>query len=290
MRFALFGNNYQAKKSLYVQYILDLLHQKKAEIFIESAFYNYIHQTLHINSTITRIFDNSDFEADIAISIGGDGTFLKAASYVRDKNIPILGINTGRLGFMADISPSEIRSAIDMLYCRNYIIEERSVIQVSKDDLAFKGYPFALNEIAVSKRDISSMISIDAYINKDFLTTFQTDGLILSTPTGSTGYSLSAGGPILEPRSRTFVLTAVAPHSLNVRPIVLCDNVEIKLIVKSRSHNFLVAIDGRSETCEEGTQLTLKRAPYSIKIIKEANKRFFDTLREKLMWGADQRL
>ena len=289
MRFALFGNNHQTQKSCFIPQIIDLLQQRGADIFIESDFYHYIHETMQIQMDSTHVFDGIHFDADIAISVGGDGTFLKAASYVRDKQIPILGINTGRLGFMADASPYEIDTTIDILYKKEYVTEERSVIQVSKEGEAFQEYPFALNEVAILKRDRSSMISVNTYINNDYLTTYQTDGLILCTPTGSTGYSLSSGGPILVPCARNFVLTAVAPHSLNVRPIVLCDDVEITMTVESRSHNFLVAIDGRNETCEEGARLTLRRAPYTIQIIKGNNKRFFDTLRKKLMWGADQR-
>ena len=227
--------------------------------------------------------------ADQVVTIGGDGTFLKAASRVGKKNIPILGINTGRLGFLADISPEEMEETIDEIYNNHYKVEERSVLQLKCDDEKLMASPYALNEIAVLKRDSSSMISIHTAINGAHLTTYQADGLVIATPTGSTAYSLSVGGPVIVPHSKTIAITPVAPHSLNVRPIVICDDWEITLDVESRSHNFLVAIDGRSESCKETTQLTISRADYSIKVVKRFNHIFFDTLRNKMMWGADVR-
>ena len=225
----------------------------------------------------------------MVISIGGDGTFLKAASRVGKKNIPILGINTGRLGFLADISPAEMEATFEEIYAGHYTVEERSVLQLICEDKHLQCSPFALNEIAVLKRDSSSMISIRTAINGAFLTTYQADGLIIATPTGSTAYSLSVGGPIIVPHSKTIAITPVAPHSLNVRPIVIRDDWEITLDVESRSHNFLIAIDGRSETCKETTRLTIRKASYAIKVVKRYDHIFFDTLRSKLMWGADTR-
>ena len=221
----------------------------------------------------------------MVISIGGDGTFLKAARRVGNKGIPILGINTGRLGFLADVSPEEMEETIEEVYQNHYTVEERSVLQLLCDDKHLQNSPYALNEIAILKRDSSSMISIRTAINGAHLTTYQADGLIIATPTGSTAYSLSVGGPIIVPHSKTIAITPVAPHSLNVRPIVICDDWEITLDVESRSHNFLVAIDGSSETCKETTRLTIHRADYSIKVVKRFNHIFFDTLRTKMMWG-----
>ena len=225
----------------------------------------------------------------MVLSIGGDGTFLKAASRVGKKEIPILGINTGRLGFLADILPDQMEDAFDEIYQGNYLAEPRRVLKLTCNGHVLKGYPYGLNEIAVLKRDTSSMITIHAYINGEPLNVYQADGLVISTPTGSTGYSLSVGGPILVPQSGTISLTAVAPHSLNVRPIVIRDDWEITLDVESRSHNFLIAVDGRSETCREGTRLTIKRADYYVRIVKRCHHSFFNTLREKMMWGMDGR-
>lgn len=289
MKFALFGNTYQAKKSLHAERLCRLLQSHGAELCISREFYDFLTRDMHLGIPQAELFDDGDFGADMVISLGGDGTFLKAASRVGSKGIPILGINTGRLGFLADISPEEMEDTFNEVYARRYRIEERSVLQLKCDHPRLSQEPYALNEIAVLKRDSSSMISIHACVGGMPLATYQADGLIVATPTGSTAYSLSVGGPIISPDSKTIALTPVAPHSLNVRPIVLCDDREITLDVESRSHNFLVAIDGRSESCKETTRLTIAKAAHTVKVVKRVNHRFFDTLRNKMMWGADVR-
>ena len=226
---------------------------------------------------------------DYVISMGGDGTFLEAANKVGDREIPILGINMGRLGFLADVLPSEIETTLDHVLRGDHIIEDHTVIKLETNGETVECNPFALNDIAVLKRDSASMISIRAYVNGDFLVNYQADGLIIATPTGSTAYSLSNGGPIIVPQSGSLCITPVAPHSLNIRPIVINDTSVIELEVCSRSHNFLVAVDGRSMKMAEETRLTICKAPYTIKLIKLKSQRYFSTLHEKLMWGADTR-
>ena len=289
MRFALFGNTYQAKKSFHAELLFRLLKQHKAELCICREFYDFLTRDVRLSLPRLELFDDDRFQADMVISLGGDGTFLKAASRVGSKGIPILGINTGRLGFLADISPEEMEETFNELYDHRYRIEERSVLQLTCDHPRLMREPYALNEIAVLKRDSSSMITIRASVGGMPLATYQADGLIVATPTGSTAYSLSVGGPIIAPDSKTIALTPVAPHSLNIRPFVICDDREITLDVESRSHNFLVAIDGRSESCRETTRLTIAKAAHTIKVVKRVNHRFFDTLRNKMMWGADVR-
>lgn len=289
MKFAIFGNTYQARKSSHAETLFKLLAKHGAEVYVCRDFHTFLHSDLKLNVKTTGLLDDNDFDVDMVISIGGDGTFLKAARRVGNKGIPILGINTGRLGFLADISPEEMEATFDEIHQGSYTVEERSVLQLICNDKRLHDSPYALNEIAVLKRDSSSMITIHTAINGKYLTTYQADGLIVATPTGSTAYSLSVGGPIMVPHSNTVVITPVAPHSLNVRPIVICDDWEITLDVESRSHNFLVAIDGSSETCKETTRLTIRRADYSIKVVKRFNHVFFDTLRSKMMWGADNR-
>lgn len=289
MRFAIFGNTYQAKKSSHAAILFEILRQRGAEVYICREFYHFLSSDLKLDIRPDKLFDGGNFMADMVISIGGDGTFLKAASRVGNKGIPILGINTGRLGFLADISPEEIEETFDEIYSGRYSVEERSVLRLFCEDKHLQSSPCALNEIAVLKRDSSSMITIHTAINGAYLNTYQADGLVIATPTGSTAYSLSVGGPIMVPHSNTIAITPVAPHSLNVRPIVVRDDWEITLDVESRSHNFLVAIDGRSESCKETTQLTIRKADYSIKVVKRFNHIFFDTLRSKMMWGADGR-
>lgn len=289
IKLALFGNVYQAKKSSSVQQLIQLLKKHQVKLFVETEFYNYLTKTLQIDLQPDGLIDYNNFDTDVAISMGGDGTFLETARRVGNKEIPILGINTGRLGFLADISQQEMEAALNDFFNGNYKIEERRLIQVQSEEAPLKGYPYALNEVAVLKRDNSSMISIRVEINGEYLTTYQADGLIINTPTGSTGYALSVGGPIIMPQAGIFGITPVAPHSLNMRPLTLKDEAEITLEVESRSHNFLVAIDGRSESCREGTRLTLKKAPYRIKVFQRKEHSFFNTLRNKLMWGADIR-
>ena len=289
MKFALFGNTYQAKKSAHVIRLLSILKQYNAVVYINREFYHFLVDEQNMDIQAAGVFDGNDFEADMVLCMGGDGTFLKAASYVGNKNIPILGINTGRLGFLADVSPEEMEDTFKDIYNHNYKVEDRSVLQVISNGQPLKGYPCGLNEIAILKRDSSSMIAIHTSINGAYLTTYQADGLVIATPTGSTAYSLSIGGPVIVPHSNTIAITPVAPHSLNVRPIVINDEWEITLDVESRSHNFLIAIDGRSETCREGTRLTIRKADYNIKVVKRPNHVFFHTLRDKMMWGADGR-
>lgn len=239
--------------------------------------------------SIFSIQNSVDDDIDFVISLGGDGTFLKAASRVGDRQIPIIGVNMGRLGFLADILPSEIEEALTNVLEGKYTIEDHTVIQAEAIGGEFEGSPFALNDIAVLKRDSASMISIKARINGDFLVTYQADGLIVTTPTGSTAYNLSNGGPIIVPQSGSLCITPVAPHSLNIRPIVINDDVTIDLEVESRNHHFLVAVDGRSNKMAEGTKIIIRKAPYAVKIVKQNGQRYFSTLREKLMWGADTR-
>lgn len=289
LRFALFGNTYQEHKSAHVTHLLEILRRRKAQICISNEFYDFLRNHTKADLSGLDVFEGNNFSADMVLSIGGDGTFLKAASRVGKKEIPILGINTGRLGFLADVLPDQMEDAFDEIYQGNYLAEPRRVLKLTCNGHVLKGYPYGLNEIAVLKRDTSSMITIHAYINGEPLNVYQADGLVISTPTGSTGYSLSVGGPILVPQSGTISLTAVAPHSLNVRPIVIRDDWEITLDVESRSHNFLIAVDGRSETCREGTRLTIKRADYYVRIVKRCHHSFFNTLREKMMWGMDGR-
>ncbi|MBQ0072917.1 MAG: NAD kinase [Prevotella sp.] len=290
LRFAIFGNEYQAKKSQAVFKIIALLQQKEAEIYVDKPFYEFITEGQHMEVSVNGVFEGDDFSADFAISMGGDGTLLKTASRVDAKNIPIIGVNIGRLGFLADVNPSEIETAMAAVFKGEYRVFEHTVIKIETEEGdTVVGSPYALNDIALLKRDHASMISIRASVNDEFLMTYQADGLIVTTPTGSTAYSLSNGGPIIAPGTGTMCLTAVAPHSLNVRPIVVPDSSVITLKVESRSHSFLAAVDGRSTSMHDGTVVKISKAPYSARIVRFSERRYFATLREKMMWGIDQR-
>lgn len=290
LKFAIFGNTFHATKSASIGQVIDVLRRTSSVIAMEAEFYQYVRSTLKIDFQPDEIINDKEFDASFAISVGGDGTFLKTAANVGNKGIPIIGINTGRLGFLADVLPKDIESCIEALKHGDYFIEHRSVLRVSDSKNSLSIFPYALNEVAILKHDNSSMIGIRTLIDGNYLTTYQADGLILSTPTGSTGYSLSVGGPIVSPTSRSVVLTPVAPHSLNVRPIILDDNITIRLSVQSRNHNFLASIDGRSQSFPDDVELMIRRAPYPINLVKRHNNHFFETLRHKLLWGADKRI
>lgn len=289
LRFSLFGNEYQPKKSAALHNILTYLHNKRAEIYIDRAFYSFLATGHYAGLEVSGVFDSNNFDADYVISLGGDGTFLKAATRVGPKQTPIIGVNMGRLGFLADVLPSEAELALDAIYSGQYTIENHTAIMVQTEGELIVGCPYALNDIAVLKRDNASMISIHTSINGQHLVTYQADGLIVATPTGSTAYSLSNGGPIIVPQTGSLCLTPVAPHSLSIRPIVLSDDSVVTLRVESRSHNFLIAIDGRSEKLVESTTVTIRKAPFPVRIVKHNGQRYFASLREKMMWGADIR-
>lgn len=288
-RCAIFGNTYQPKKCEAVQKLFDALSSLGIVPLIDKSFFDYLKDEMHAIIPEHQLITDDAFDADIAVSMGGDGTFLTTAMRVGEKQIPILGINTGRLGFLADFSLDDITQTFENFLAGRLRTEQCNVLQVECSEGQMKGYPFALNEVAVLKRDNSSMISIRVDLDGEYLTTYQADGLIVNTPTGSTGYALSVGGPVMLPGSQSIGLVPVAPHGLTVRPLSLPDNLEVTLTVESRSHNFLVAIDGRSESCQDTTKLTIRKAPYQVIVLKRPETTFLHTLRTKLLWGSDTR-
>lgn len=288
-RFAIFGNEYQIHKSAAIEQVLHSLKRRQAEVYVDKAFYDFLTSERKLCIHVDGVFEDNSFDADYVISMGGDGTFLKAAMRVGAKLIPIIGVNTGRLGFLADVLPDGFDDALEAICRGDYTIEEHTALQIETDGEHIAGNPFALNDVAVLKRDNASMISIHTSVNGEHLITYQADGLIISTPTGSTAYSLSNGGPIIIPHTGIFCLTPVAPHSLNIRPVVIDDNSIVKLRIESRSHNYLAAIDGRSERLSDSTTVTVSKAPFHIRIVKRKGQKAFASLREKMMWGADNR-
>ena len=246
---------------------------------------------LRFKNKVSTFRDHEDLKnkADILFSIGGDGTLLKATSYIRDSDIPIMGINTGRLGFISSIALDQIDEAVNDLLKKNYTINKRTLLRLDTTNNLFKNKNFALNEVAIVKKDTSSMIKIDAYVNDEFLNTYWADGLIVSTPTGSTGYSLSCGGPIIMPGSNNIIITPIAQHNLNVRPIVINDNSIIKLKVEDRDQLALVSLDSCSRAFDSSVELTIKKADFRINLIEPQGNTFTSTIRSKLMWGSDKR-
>ncbi|HCD78172.1 MAG TPA: NAD kinase [Prevotella sp.] len=291
LRFAIFGNIYQADRSNGIQHLLHLLEQRRAEVSMERAFFDYLSKTRGVALDGVTPFNEDDFEADFVVSMGGDGTLLRSAYCVGDRCIPIIGVNMGRLGFLAGVGVDDIEEVLDSLYYGEYTVDCLAMVQVETtlgngEDVSDR----ALNEVAVLKRDNASMITIRTSINGEYIVTYHADGLIISTPTGSTAYSLSNGGPIMVPHTGVLCLTPVAPHSLTARPLVVPDSAVITLEVESRTHNFLVAADGRSSKYDESQILTISRSPFDAHIVKPKSKTYFSTLRQKMMWGADTRV
>ena len=289
MKIAIFGNPSADKTCGHEQQLFSLLQSLGDEIAVESRYYRFLTKEMGWDIPYDSVIEGDDFQADAVISIGGDGTFLRTATRVGSKGIPMVGVNTGRLGFLADITTDRITDAITRIHNGDYTLEERNLLQISMEGLPQGHTPYALNDIAILKHDISSMIQVATSVGGTPMITYQADGLVVDTPTGSTAYSLSVGGPIIAPGTNVICLTPVAPHSLTMRPLVLPAGETIHLDVSSRSHSFLVSIDGNSFSCPEHTAIEISRAPFRINVIKPAKGDFFATLREKMFWGTDSR-
>ena len=289
MKIAVFGNIYRTVILSHIKVLFEYFKEKGVILLLDNELYAFVRESGECSMEHIEIIETDDFTADLALSIGGDGTFLNTAARIGRKQIPILGINTGRLGFLADVQSELILPALDTILSHQYLIEDRTLLFVETTDGEEFDYPYALNEVSVLKQDSSSMISINASVNGQMVHTYQADGLVVSTPTGSTAYSMSVGGPLVVPQAQNFILSPVASHSLNVRPLIVPDSWTIELEVNSRSHCFLVALDGRSKVLEQKTKLRITKADFTVKVIKQLNHTFFDTLKDKLMWGVDKR-
>lgn len=291
MKVIIFGNKFRKDIANYTMRLIYALQESGfKDIIIEKDFAKYMSDSGFDTSFASKkIEEGEDFTADIAFSVGGDGTFIRSSAKIGKKEIPILGINAGRLGFLADVHGEDIETAVAEIAKHQYTIEDRTLLRLHTKEKAYTDFNYALNEIAVLKQDSSSMITIHAWVNGKFLNSYQADGLLVATSTGSTAYSLSVGGPIIVPQSNSLIITPVAPHSLNVRPLIIPDDWEIELQVESRNKHFLIALDGRNNVFDHKTKLTIKKASFNVKAIKRENNDFFNTLRSKLMWGSDNR-
>ena len=292
MKIAVYGPLYNERSKSTIKILIEYLKNRSVDVFFEKDFYESVLKisNIDIESFSCDTFKSLDNSFDLLISIGGDGTILRAITYVKDLNIPIVGINTGRLGFLATIPMNKVEKALDEIFEGNYRISKRSLlaITVGEGEAVFD-LNFALNEITVSRKNTTSMISVETWLDEEYLTSYWADGLIVSTPTGSTGYSLSCGGPVIMPESDSFVLTPIAPHNLNARPLVISSNKIIKLKVSGREDEHLVSLDSRIKTLPNNTTITIQKAPFNMHMIELKDERFIETLRKKLLWGADQR-
>lgn len=293
MKIAIYGQYYHNSTHESIEILLEVLSKKDVAVFIENDFFNIIK---HESKQPSKLDDFDTFESlddsySLLISIGGDGTILRAITYVRDLSIPIVGINTGRLGFLATIQTNQIESAVENIIKGNYKISERTLlcVETKPENKELIETNFALNEIAVSRKNTTSMITVETHLNSEYLTSYWADGLIISTPTGSTGYSLSCGGPVITPETDSFVLTPIAPHNLNARPLVIPDDTEIQLKVDGREEHYLISLDSRIATLHNSTIVTIKKADFEIKMVELLQESFIDTLRKKMLWGEDKR-
>ena len=292
MKIAVYGPLYNERSKSTIKILIKYLKTQNADVFFEKDFYESVlkNSNIDIESFRCDTFKSLDTSFELLISIGGDGTILRAITYVKDLNIPIVGINTGRLGFLATIPMNTVEKALNEIFDGNYRISKRSLLAISIDEgEAVFDLNFALNEITVSRKNTTSMISVETWLDDEYLTSYWADGLIVSTPTGSTGYSLSCGGPVIMPESDSLVLTPIAPHNLNARPLVISSNKIIKLKVSGREDEHLVSLDSRIKTLPNNTTITIQKAPFNMHMIELKDERFIETLRKKLLWGADQR-
>jgi len=290
-KIALYGKNFSEDFNVNIRSLFDIFRKHKAELYIFEDFASFLSQQSlvapHEFATFSD-YNNLPAGTDFLFSFGGDGTFLETIKIVKGLNIPVIGINTGRLGFLANISRDEICISVEDLFQGNYTLEERTMIRMKSSKSIHEDFSFALNEITVHKFG-AGMISVITELDGEYLNSYWADGLIISTPTGSTAYSMSVGGPIVLPESRNFIISPVAPHNLSVRPLIVPDSKTISLRVKSRADRFLVSIDSRTHEVENDITLYLEKAPYSLKLVKFKGTSFYNTLRHKLMWGVDKR-
>lgn len=294
MKFALFGSTFPDRTSKaedQIYGVCEAIKQHPVELYLPEKFFRSLPR--HIRKKINPLCEvfGTLPPVDMVVSVGGDGTFLRTAATVGDSGIPVLGINTGRLGFLAAINYNDVGETLQEIMDRSYRVEERTLLKMTTDRSSMPfGYNIhALNEVAILKQDTASMLSIHAYINNEYLTSYQADGLVVATPSGSTAYSLSIGGSILSPTTPSLILSAIAPHNLTSRSLVVDDNSRISLKVESRSHTFLVSLDGQSQVFDEKIGIEIRKADYTLKVVKRIGHTFFETLRDKLMWGADVR-
>ncbi|MEK6151891.1 NAD kinase [Flavobacteriaceae bacterium 3-367] len=292
MKVAIYGQTYKDNAVSPVLELLEELEKESAEVYLEEDFYKLLSRSAKVvpYKTFTEK-KGLDTSFDMFVSFGGDGTILRAATYVRDLGIPMVGVNTGRLGFLSTFKKEEVRKVVREFVAGAYTVVERSLVEVRTDyDIPeFRELNFALNEITVSRKDTTSMITVETYLNDEYLTSYWADGLIVATPTGSTGYSLSCGGPVITPTAKSLILTPIAPHNLNARPLVISDDTVIRLKVSGREEHHLVSLDSRIATLENGMEITVQKADFTIKLIEYTSESFLKTLRNKLLWGEDRR-
>ncbi|MEO5944841.1 MAG: NAD kinase [Ferruginibacter sp.] len=291
MRIAIYSRGVENQQLQDISLLLSELEKHNAEPVFFQDFFNQFYSAVNIETKYSTFNSSADLDLsiDCMISLGGDGTLLDTVTLVKDTGIPVLGINYGRLGFLANIGKEELHTAIEALVNRKYVLDKRTLLHLDADVPVFKDIPYALNEFSLHKKDSSPMIKIHTYLNGEFLNTYWADGLIVATPTGSTGYSLSCNGPVVFPDSASFVITPVAPHNLNIRPIIVPDNTIVSFEVEGRTDGVLITLDSRRELVPKEIELAVKKETFGINLIRLNENNFLQTLRNKLSWGLDKR-
>ena len=293
MKIAIFGQFYQNTTAPIIERLFSFLERNPLEIIVYDDFYNILSENKILTKKYQTFKSHEDLNLsfDMLISVGGDGTFLKAATLVRDSHIPILGINAGRLGFLATVQQENIELFLQMVLDKQYTISKRTLLSLhcTQEIESLQEINFAMNEVTVSRKDTTSMITIETYLDGEYLNSYWADGLIIATPTGSTGYSMSCGGPILTPDANCLVITPIAPHNLNARPLVIKDDTEVRLKVSGREENYLISLDSRLASVKNDAILTIKKTPFKINMVQITEETFLKTLRNKLLWGEDKR-
>ena len=291
MKIAVYGRNFEKGDQSTLVSFFNFMEQASIPYIIESNYLKQLekHFPLKPFDTYSSPEDFLTHKVNYVVSLGGDGTLLDILGYVKNTQIPVMGINLGRLGFLSNIPKENATEALDCLVKGMYRIEKRSMLELKSDVEIFENLPFALNDFTIHKRDTGSMITIDTYLNGEYFNTYWADGIIVSTPTGSTAYSLSCGGPIIFPDSNNFVITPVAPHNLNIRPVVVSDSTVVSFRVEGRGNNYLVSLDSRYKIIDYSKEIAVQKAPFSLNLVKLNNQNFINTLREKLIWGLDNR-
>jgi NAD+ kinase len=291
MKLALFGKSIKEENEAYLIQLIRKLEEYQCELMVYGPFLEKIKKIGEFDHLKNTFISHNELRGntDMMFSIGGDGTLLDTVSFVRDSGIPVLGINLGRLGFLSSISRDDIIPAVEMVMKGEYTLDQRTLLHLKSRDNLFGDFKYALNDLTVNRKDSTSLIVIHVYVDDLFLNSYWADGLIVATPTGSTAYSLSSGGPIVSPGSENFVITPIAPHNLTIRPIIVSDKSEIKIIVKGRDKEFLASLDSKTDIINPDDELVIRRAGFKFNLVKIENKDFFTTIRDKLKWGLDAR-
>ena len=291
MKVAIYGKKINKQNAPYFVHFLSILKNYGWDAVLEKELKEQLVKKIGISNSYEVFSTRADLKTgiDLAFSIGGDGTFIKTVSYIRDSGVPILGINTGRLGFLANISIDKLDETMELVRQKNYDFQKRSLLKIETESNIFGDENIVLNEVTLHKKDTASMITVHASLYGNYLNSYWADGLIVATPTGSTAYNLSCGGPIVTPGCQIHLLTPIAPHNLNVRPMVVPDHLPIKLSVEGRERKYLISLDGNSKSIPQGEEVTVKKAEFMINVIKFEDNNFLDTIRNKMLWGLDKR-